>query len=323
MQYDISVWRAFTDKQIPTLGNPAAVVISKDMFDTELMKELARQAQQPMMAFLSMRPEQKSNYDIRYYDPNGRECHICGHATVAATAHLSAMQLICDGGTTIFHLNPHCFGNEDKIISSRFQQGQISLDLFPSIMKQETDSKLISQMARVLGIHTSDIEDVSFSTNVRDYVVSLYNPDVLLRLTPDFTAMRKMAETGRHKHEGLLVTTLAPKEAMCDLYARVFLPITGVNEDIACGSGNCSIVPFWYAKGLNTDTKSYRVIFPFPTGAKGLVGGVQTVNYEPMQMKITIASQAQYEGDISVNLSPVRPVLTTEEPPNKMRLKLE
>lgn len=174
----------------------------------------------------------------------------------------------------------------------------ISIDLFPSVLRYESEPALIQKIAEVLRVNPFDIDAVAFSRNVRDYVVDIKNADVLLRMKPDFAAMKAMAEAGPFQHEGLMVSALAPKKADCDLFVRVFLPITGVNEDIACGSGNCSIIPYWHKKGLNADTLCYKTIFPFPEGPKSFVGGVQRIHYAPEKGIIRIVAKTSCEGAI-------------------------
>ena len=89
MKQTISLFKVFTDEHIPTLGNPAAVVMNDAMLPVEQMEAIAIWTQQPMTAFISPREHKPLEFDIRYYDMGGRECHICGHATLAAAAHLA------------------------------------------------------------------------------------------------------------------------------------------------------------------------------------------------------------------------------------------
>lgn len=193
-----------------------------------------------------------------------------------------------------FYLDPAHFGGEEKTIETHIDHASISIDLFPSILRSETDPELLKKIVSALNISTADIASVSFSTNVRDYVVGLKDASVLLRMRPNFLALKEMATSGPFQHEGMMVSALAPKNANCDLFVRVFLPITGVNEDIACGSGNCSIIPYWHEKGLNADTLRYKTIFPFPEGPKGFFGGIQHILYAPEKNIIRIIAKTAF-----------------------------
>lgn len=93
MSADIAIVRVFTDDSILTLGNPAGVFIACSLPSEEKMQFIANKAAQPMTAFIALRGTQENTFDIRYYDLGGRVCHICGHATLAATACLARRSL--------------------------------------------------------------------------------------------------------------------------------------------------------------------------------------------------------------------------------------
>ena len=93
MSAAIDVVKVFTDDNIPTLGNPAGVFVADALPSEETMQFIAIKAAQPMTAFVAPRGRQKNKFDIRYYDLGGRVCHICGHATLAATACLARRAL--------------------------------------------------------------------------------------------------------------------------------------------------------------------------------------------------------------------------------------
>ena len=204
-----------------------------------------------------------------------------------------------DETALLFHLNPAYFRGDDKTLVARIAEKHISIDLFPSLLRYENDLQLTRKMSEVLGVPEGALDDIAFSTNVRDYVVGIKDVATLLHMKPDFHAMKRMAETGAYQHEGLMVSCLAPPNSGFDLYVRVFLPITGVNEDIACGSSNCSIVPYWYNKGLHRGSPSYKTMFPYPEGTVGFVGGVQQVDYFPEQGRITIVAGTEFHSRVT------------------------
>ena len=306
MYYDVGIVKAFTSDNVLTLGNPAGIMIVPIMPDISTMQSIAVNVGQPMTAFVCPRSQKNDGFDIRYYDLGGRECHICGHATVAATSLLAQLNPKINNNSIVFHLNPKCFNGKEKQLITRVENNKISIDLFPSILRHEKDDVLLEAVASVLNISAIDIASVAFSTNIKDYVVGIKDHKVLLNMKPDFFAMKKMAESGSYQHEGMMVSSPAPEGGNYDLYVRAFLPITGVNEDIACGSCNCSIIPYWYDLNLNRNTRAYRTVFPFPEGPKGFVGGIQHVGYVPEQQKITITAQAEFDGYARVSPTVVR-----------------
>lgn len=300
--YTVYVVNAFTDDRVRTLGNPAGVVFSDSMLSEDDMAEIAQAAGQPMTAFLTPLDDTLTRYNLRYYDLGGRESHICGHATVAASAQIVALHPELDGREFTFLLNPDQFGGEQRELRTRVNGTHIAIDLFPSILEHENDPVLIDTISRGLGIRPEDIESVAFSTNVRDYVVGLKDYRVLEALQPDFEFLKDMAETGPYQHEGMMVSAPADPAGGYDLAVRVFLPITGVDEDIACGSGNCSIIPYWVQKGLKDGDTHFTTYFPYPPGPVGYIGGVQEVTYDVAGKTITIESQARPAAPMTVTV---------------------
>jgi PhzF family phenazine biosynthesis protein len=316
--YTVHVVNAFTDDRVKTLGNPAGVMFAAALPAEEDMAEIARQAGQPMTAFLEPLDAANTQYKLRYYDLTGRECHICGHATVAASAQIVAEHPELDGKELIFFLNPGQFGGEQRELRTRVTGSHVSIELFASTLAHENDPRLIAAIGKGLGIRAADIDSVAFSTNVRDYVVGLKDHAVLTAMKPDFDFLRRMAESGPYQHEGMMVSAPAEPASGYDLAVRVFLPITGVNEDIACGSCNCSIIPYWSQKGFKGGAARFTTYFPYPGGPPGYIGGVQDVTYDAQKGIITIDSQARYDRDLTATLDgrqDLKKKLNAPEPP--------
>lgn len=306
MGIKVHIIHAFTDTAGIALGNPAGVVVTPGALTEGEMAQIAVMAAQPMTAFAVPRTPDGTQYDLRYYDMGGRPCHICGHATVAVAAHLVQNNSQLQSKELSFYLDPSLFDGQQKILKTRTQAGKIEIDLFPSTMRQEKDPALIQALAHGLNIREEDIGSIAFSTNVRDYVVILKDSDTLLNLKPDFDFLKKMAEKGPWQHEGLMVSAPATPGSGYDVFNRAFLPITGVNEDVACGSCNCSTIPWLVQQGFNGGMTRFRTLFPFPPGPAGYVGGVQDVVFDPGHDRITITCQAKTKGllDVDVKSSP-------------------
>jgi PhzF family phenazine biosynthesis protein len=310
-QIKIYIANAFTSKDHKTLGNPAAVVINDTLYDTDLMKNIAVYAKQPMTSFLVPEADQNNAYTLRYYDLLGQETHICGHATVAATQVLIDNGQAKAGDEITFHLNPDLFeGQETSVTTSIDDNNNISITMPASQLEERNDDPvLLETVAKALRIDSDHIDSISFSTNIRDFVVGIKDPYVLETMEPDFEFMKQMAAEGEYSHEGLMVSALSDDEQW-DLKVRVFLPITGVNEDIACGSGNCSIIPYWYAKGMKQNDPTFQSVFTYPNDPENL-GGIQEVSLDPKAQKVTIKSQAQSGKSFFFNLSnPLKRALT-------------
>jgi PhzF family phenazine biosynthesis protein len=292
-QITIYTANAFTSDEHPTLGNPAGVVISDALYNEGLMQNIATYAKQPMTAFLVPDADKTNSYFLRYYDLLGQETHICGHATVAATQVLIDNGLAKAGDTIEFALNPDLFNGQETSVSTTIDNNHhISITMPASELEERDDDPvLLETVAKALRIDPAHIDSISFSTNIRDFVVGIKDPYVLETMEPDFEFMKAMAAEGNYTHEGLMVSAISDDKDW-DLKVRVFLPITGVNEDIACGSGNCSIIPYWYAKGMKQDDPQFKSVFPYPNDPNNL-GGIQHVSFDPDNKKVTIKSQAR------------------------------
>jgi hypothetical protein len=144
---------------------------------------------------------------------------------------------------------------------------------------------------------------LAFSTNIRDYVIEISDTDTLSAISPDFTALKELAESERYSHEGLMLTAAVDDEdSSFDIHSRAFLPITGVNEDIACASANCSIIPYWEGKGLLPKNKDgrFRCLFPYPPGPEGYYGGVQIISFDSSRNLILVTAEAALTGEALV-----------------------
>lgn len=294
---------AFTSSEHLTLGNPAAVVFTEEMMTNERMSEIAKLTRLPMTAFVMSKSETDNEFILRYFDPEGQECHICGHATVVTTQILVEQNPNLKASTLRFYLNPLLFDGKEEFLETQVDgQGKISISLPSSDLEaRNSDQVLKLTVAKSLNIEPEFIANIYFSTNIRDYVVEISDPLVLEACQPDFNFMKDMANNGAYQHEGLMVTSKSNDDAW-DIKVRVFLPKTGVNEDIACGSGNCSIIPYWYDKGFNPNHGEYKSVFPYPNDPENL-GGIQLVRYSPENKRVTIICEAETKGSSDLQLS--------------------
>lgn len=299
----VHVASAFKDERVPTLGNPAGLVIRDHLPSETEMADIAARAKLPITTFVAPVPGRRVEYTTRWYDSKGRECHICGHATVTATASLVDRFRELAGETFRFHANPDCFDGREVSLTTYSENGRIGIDLPAGQLDARFDPALWRRIAGALNIATSDIEAVAFASDMRDYVVAVRDTDALLRIEPDIDDLTEMAESGPYAHEGLMISAPDDGEEF-DLQVRVFLPIISINEDIACGSGNCSIVPFWHQRGLKPrDDGTYRSVFPYPDGFQGIYGGVQHVAYDRDRGRVVIYSRAELQPDQRVALT--------------------
>ena len=306
--------KAFTQQGMDVIGNPATVMVVEDFPDDSIMGQAAKILAEPMTTFVRATDED-GVYDIRHFSPDGDECHVCGHATMAAAELLARENpALRNRSDIVFKMNPK-FGVSDKsIIKAHIDGNTISLTL-PAIMDLQpmTDPEFYRLLTEGLRVSEDDlVKPVYFAPRIRDIVVAFKDPNTLLALDPDFPRLKAMAIDSPYLHEGMMGTAPSNIEGF-DIINRVFLPGIDVNEDVACGSANCSIIPFWATKcvdAFDAAKKDFRVIYPYPPGAKGYVGGIQHLHIDVQKGEIILTGQASYEASINITLPKKSPTLS-------------
>ncbi len=298
--------KAFTRKGLNVIGNPATVAIVDEFPSDEDMGRAARKLASPMTTFV--RPtETKGVYDIRHFSPDGDECHVCGHATMAAVELLLRENPeFRQGGKLTMKMNPTFGVSAKSEIIADIDGDNISLHM-PAIIDLQpmTDPAFYKELAAGLRVPEDEIEKpVYFAPRVRDLVVRFKSAETLLALEPDFPRLKQMAIEGKYQHEGLMGTAKSIIDGY-DVINRVFLPGIDVDEDIACGSGNCSVIPYWVVKsqdGFGAEKRDFKVIYPYPPGGEGTCGGVQDLHLDVDKAEITLTGQAFYAKNIKIDL---------------------
>ena len=299
---------AFTKNGMNVLGNPATICLINDFLDDITMGKCAKELASPMTSFV--RPTNDPYiFEIRHFSPDGLENHVCGHATVAA-AELLAMKYpdFRKGREITFKLNPKYAINSENSFIATIKGNDISLKM-PAVteMKEVKSPKFYSLLAEALQIKPSDIvKPAYYAPRIINYVVELKNQDVLINMRPDFNKLANLAQSKKFSHEGIMATVKS-EAAQYDTMTRVFLPIIGVDEDIACGSANCSVIPYWKLKNKTAFPSlkdEFNNLFPYPPEQhNGFVGGVQHLKFDAANEQIILTGQASYKHPIEVDLT--------------------
>mgnify|MGYP003551173267 CR=1 FL=1 len=211
---------AFTNKLF--CGNPAAVIPLKKWLPDELMQQLALENNLSETVFFVPSDNKEADYDIRWFTPEV-EINLCGHATLASAFII--FEILKKKKKKIV------FSSKSGLLTVRKNADNLEMD-FPS-WKPERITDYPVELLASLG--NPEIAGVYRN---RDYLVELNNEDVVKKIQPDFTLMKKVVEK---------VIITAPGKDI-DFVSRFFAPTAGVDEDPVTGSAHSQLIPFWSEK---------------------------------------------------------------------------
>ncbi|WP_416838890.1 PhzF family phenazine biosynthesis protein [Haloferax sp. DFSO52] len=223
---------AFTTE--PMSGNVAGVVPDADGLDAEQMRAIAAELGASETAFVCS--SSSADRRIRYFTPT-REIDLCGHATIAAHAHLAAERTL-DPGTHTLETN---VGTLDIDIG---ELGEVWMTQdAPTIQPLDVD---YGRIATMLGIDVAALQDVGedlpialASTGLPFVIVPVNFLEHLSGAAPDLDAIDEF--TTEHDAAGIYAFTFDTIDGDSTLHARCFAPGVGIPEDPATGtaSGAC------------------------------------------------------------------------------------
>ncbi|NCC16381.1 MAG: PhzF family phenazine biosynthesis protein [Clostridia bacterium] len=214
---DYYIVDTFTDSLFS--GNPTGICILKNALTDTLMQKIAEENRYSETAFVQ---KTGSTYSLRFFTPI-KEVPFCLHAALGA-AYVIHHFLTMDGHSIHFEtkggqLKVLCNGNKYNLHTSAFSY---------------TPLQEIEEIEDILGIKPRE----SFVS--RDLFFLLDSPKEVQNIKPNFEKMK-------HLSQGLGVIVTA-KGTDTDFVSRCFFPKLGVNEDMATGSSNCILAPFWASR---------------------------------------------------------------------------
>ncbi|WP_117592326.1 PhzF family phenazine biosynthesis protein [Haloprofundus halophilus] len=223
---------AFTTE--PLAGNAAGVVPDADGLSVEQMQAVARELSVSETAFL--RPSESADRRVRYFTPT-QEVDLCGHATVAAHAHLSE-EGVLDAGVHTLETNVGDLEIEltdDGVVWMTQSR--------PTVRPVDVDYERASE---ALGVPVESFRAVAdelpaavASTGLPFLVLGVDFLDAVGGATPDMGAVAALAD--EHDATGVYLFCFDTLDAESTLHARMFAPGAGVPEDPVTGtaSGAC------------------------------------------------------------------------------------
>jgi predicted PhzF superfamily epimerase YddE/YHI9 len=206
-------------------GNPCGVVMLDEwLTDTELL-QLSQQLGQPVTSFLM---ESNGQFQIRWFSLES-EINLCGHGSLGAGSfliteyQLNSVELHSEYGTVTVQKRGEGFG-----MTLPAWKGE------PCVIPDSLNGSFMQ------------VDEV-FST--RDLVIVLPDEQSVANFLPDQQKIMQI-----RKHHALIVTASSGDS---EYVLRYFAPNIGIDEDLATGSAQCSLAPYWFDK-LGVETLSVR-----------------------------------------------------------------
>lgn len=225
MQLKIDIVNAFTNEAFK--GNSAAVIITENWLDDDLMQLIAIQNNLSETAFLVKDSDEA--YNIRWFSPL-REIDFCGHATLASAF------LLFEKNSTIKTLK---FSAAAVGVMSIIQtaDGKIQMD-FPN-NKPTKINDIPTDLIKGLSIAPTEVY-----ANNQAYVVVYDSEEKVLSVERDNDILKRLTPLD-------VAVTCQPKSSMYkdyDFISRYFWPANGGDEDPVTGSAHTGLAPLWAEK---------------------------------------------------------------------------
>lgn len=183
--------------------------------DAELLK-ITRDIGQPVTSFVVL---SEARFHIRWFSLQS-EINLCGHGSLGAGAAILAR----------YKMDEMTFHNRygDVTVSKRDHLFGIALPAW---------KPLHGQLPEEVSVMRQQAID-TFTT--RDVILVLPDEAAVASFKPDFEKLEDMAE-----YHALIVTAQSGEH---EYVLRYFAPKIGIEEDLATGSAQCSLAPYWFGK---------------------------------------------------------------------------
>lgn len=214
-------------------GNQAAVCITEEALDEEIMQNIAIENNFSETAFLVPGSEE-GRYSLRWFTPGG-EIDLCGHATLASA----------------FVVGRYADPGVERVTFDT-KSGELAAEIGTNLIAMNMPVYHSKQ------VEVTDAMECAFGVRpveawlARDLVCVLPDEAAVRRAKPDSAALMEL--------DGLLQHATARADAGTgfDCVSRSFAPKLGVHEDPVCGSGHCAIAPIWSAKLGKPDIRALQ-----------------------------------------------------------------
>jgi len=209
----------FCGKQ--ALGNPCGVVFLDEWLDSSKLLDITQSLSQPVTSFIVKNA--LVGYSIRWFS-NTAEINLCGHGSLGAAAAILEST-----------------GDERVLLQSHY--GDIEITQQGSFYQMEFPAWTPEFIHQGIDYQVLNIEPIEIYAT-RDLVLVVESEQAVRDFIPNHAWFEQFAD-----YHALIVT------AQSDAYEyvlRYFAPCIGIPEDLATGSAQCSLAPYWFSKlGVN------------------------------------------------------------------------
>ena len=196
-------------------GNPAAVIKLENWIDDNILMKIANENNLSETAYIV---ENENKFELRWFTPIS-EVDMCGHATLA-----SAYVLYNELGYLKNYITFATKSGELVV----YKEGDLFNMDFPLLNIEESNEYEVFQ--KIFGIKPLSVYES------KDYLVVFDNEDIIKKLNPDISLMKKL------NLRGVIVTSKSNKY---DFICRFFAPKQGVIEDPVTGSAYTQLLTYW------------------------------------------------------------------------------
>ena len=236
MQLPITYVDVFSD--VPSRGNPVAVVHDADPLTAEQMQTVARWLNLSETTFLLRPTDPGADYRVRIFTP-GAELPFAGHPTLGTCQAWLRQRQERPGASKVVQ---QC---QAGLIRIQVDGRRASFEA-PPLKTQEPDEELLTQVRSALGLRRKQVMAASWLDNGSRWLgLILDSSETVLGIRPDHTVLANLGKVG--------AIGRAPSGSDVHFEVRAFAAAIGVPEDPVTGSLNASFATWMAARGGTPD----------------------------------------------------------------------
>jgi trans-2,3-dihydro-3-hydroxyanthranilate isomerase len=228
----------FTDR--PFAGNPLAVVLDANGLESGAMAALAREFNYSETTFVLPPEDPVHAARVRIFSPRN-ELPFAGHPNIGTAYVLARERGISSAATLVFEegagLVPVCL----QLDGDRVAGAELTA---PEPLKLGAPAR-VADVAAALGLEAGDIQVVRHPPRVASVglpflVVELVDRAALRRACTDMAATARLLPRDGADSIYLYTRDVGAGDPACDVCARMFAPLDGIEEDPATGSATAA-----------------------------------------------------------------------------------